>query len=1661
MTTTHASPLTRLITPIIKPTFALFAALAIGGAWADAETIAATLTGATAADDVVVTLTGETVAVDSITAASLTVTGSGTINVAGDVSASGAITVGDVILNVGGVISAGTLSMNASNIDGRNRMNATSGGMPIPIQVTAASINARISGSGVATATSGSVLLGGDTATRLVGTINAVNAVVGGTGTTTLYGTNNVSGTLTISSGSTLALGNPYLLGTIARNYDATTSAVETDENGYVTSISDLSANPKTIVPNNANVVTVLQNDENTFGGRKVFSTKTSRLVESTKFENTSTDLTTFMVWKNAAGAAAWTTPLNDSQSSGGNSYQITTANNGSNGIYKYRNGSTYNDSNYIFSNGVAGGALSASEQCLTLCGNWMLNASGNSYMQFGSAQAGSAIAEILIYKRDFNHAERMAIESCLMAKWGVGGVNYSPLSSTAGIVMETGSTLDVGGMSQTVKSISGTGTVRNGSLTVIDPISLSASEVLTIPASTDYTLGTVAAKVVNGEGVTLYGSVQNAINGYTAGTLTVYTTETVAIDKELTISGIVFENGATINFTQVPPFVATLDGDTLTCVRTELTFVYVGPSAYSATSGNFTIGGVATPAVPGVADTVQFDTATSIYIDNVDIQYGGIVLNADVTVTGAGTKYLRVNTYTGTGVLKLAGNGNLAPQSGATTTIECPVDISGNNILRVPAANDVTTIKGKLTGDGKWSMSRVGGNTGYSGNIFRCDASEFTGTIEELPCDSNVSRNFTRFGAPEGSNVCDFSNASITLNSNRRSGSGKFLWVNTSTVTYKFGSLKGKVSSTASEYTDNQHCYIEIGALGTNDELTGDWISGKGGREPYLRKVGSGILTTSVTDTYGYILNGGTLVVMAAAAQKPVSTELAGYEVISTVNYDTEGEDPTVVLSTAYTLRSTVRTWTGAANDNKWTTAGNWDNGVPTSSNVARFPAGTWTVFIDTDAAACAGMDVLGTVEIAQTDRSVGVHNALAIHGNVTGSGSVRLTHVGLNNASNDTITFSPNLEVLAPAANADSDSWLSGSPFTLSGTVTATGRICPYNINTFTGTINVPAGGSFDARADLNLDGANAVLNINGWFGEGSAGDAKWLFPKNGAVINLNAGGTLSLCRISGAGYTLNFNGGTLTEYGAGYYNEKIIGGLAGTGDGIISLNVKSLGLNVDTATATTITPALQGDSESTGGGLTKRGGGALTLATAPTYTGATTVEAGTLVVPASASLTLGANTIVSARDANTITLAYATAVSITGLAHDHATVAVTIGDEPVAVTAGVAEVPVGSNVVITWTAAPGYQITDGGTQNIDNIRETVAATAPSVSGTMTIDAPVVGAYGNDFATVSVTAGVTSTYPAATTITYTLKTNGVAAARTTAAGNATSVTFSGVDISGLSRYGNISYTVEASGESVTAATSDATTAMLADAEGWVDERKATTGTTGSWKTADGEAATVTYDNETEMAALSDNKFSATNCSTGDVVTVTIKDVVYTMLSDTSEVDADAQGSIALGGTELAPKFVVLTKSNDTVQWSEAEGVTPAFNTAYTIVFTFDYNNNTYSLTVNGTPLTVGGSATYGIVKTENKFVKDIDFLGAGSIKAIEGVQYDAMMAVDQDGVRYATVQEAVDANAGKKGATVTLLHDTASTSFAGWKYDAELKMFIWSVCGVMFLIF
>ena len=342
--------------------------------------------------------------------------------------------------------------------------------------------------------------------------------------------------------------------------------------------------------------------------------------------------------------------------------------------------------------------------------------------------------------------------------------------------------------------------------------------------------------------------------------------------------------------------------------------------------------------------------------------------------------------------------------------------------------------------------------------------------------------------------------------------------------------------------------------------------------------------------------------------------------------------------------------------------------------------------------------------------------------------------------------------------------------------------------------------------------------------------------------------------------------------------------------------------------------------------------------------------------------------------------------------------------------------------------------------------------------VPASVAISAPTV-VWGDDFAKVTVSAEVTSNYGEGG-LTYNLKIGGNVVDGAVGTVNNGVVTFSDVNVSGLnlSRYGDVSVEVTASAGGSQAATSGLKNVMFADTIGWVNENYETTTTAaagGAWQTD------VTYDATTHKAAVVDNRFSATNCTTGDVVTVTIDDVVYATLSNLSDSDMDAQGAIAVGGTEEAPKFVLLTKQGDTVGWYEAAGVTPVLeNEAYDIVMTFDYNSNTYTVTVNGTPLTVGGAAAVPLAKAQTS-VKDIDFLGAGSLAAVNGVQYEGKMAIDQNGRKYATVAEALEANASVKGAVIKLLHGSATTSAEGWNFDSDTKTFVKKVIGLIFLAF
>ncbi len=150
-------------------------------------------------------------------------------------------------------------------------------------------------------------------------------------------------------------------------------------------------------------------------------------------------------------------------------------------------------------------------------------------------------------------------------------------------------------------------------------------------------------------------------------------------------------------------------------------------------------------------------------------------------------------------------------------------------------------------------------------------------------------------------------------------------------------------------------------------------------------------------------------------------------------------------------------------------------------------------------------------------------------------------------------------------------------------------------------TATLNL-SGGTFSAVTFTNLsqgDTSNSTINISGT-----------------ADVTLPAFPT---ARGSSSTATITFDGGTLKPRVA---SATYLGGLT-------DAFIKAGGARIDTTNGSiTITQDLLTDAVSTGGGLTKAGSNALTLAGTNTYTGATNVNAGTLNI--GGTLGAGANVI-----------------------------------------------------------------------------------------------------------------------------------------------------------------------------------------------------------------------------------------------------------------------------------------------------------------------------------------------------------------------------------------------------------------------------------------------
>ena len=270
---------------------------------------------------------------------------------------------------------------------------------------------------------------------------------------------------------------------------------------------------------------------------------------------------------------------------------------------------------------------------------------------------------------------------------------------------------------------------------------------------------------------------------------------------------------------------------------------------------------------------------------------------------------------------------------------------------------------------------------------------------------------------------------------------------------------------------------------------------------------------------------------------------------------------------------------WDGGANNGNWADGNNWNPNITTF-----YPSG----FPAFNTSGAHRLNVNSSQKLVYSSAegtTVYANTVAASRGLVIGSGSLGSGTMEIASGGSFSTLGSTAADVISNQDNATGRLIVNGGIFI--GTNAGTGVGIGAGTNR-TGILDVLAGSASCATLDMNT---------------------------NSATVNLEGTGILAVNKITrtgGAG-TLNLHGGTLQ---ARQNQAAFVSGLT-------AVYVKSNGAVIDTNSFNvTISDPLQQDPASTGGGLTKKSGGLLTLGAPCTITGAVTVESGGLGVKAGAT-------------------------------------------------------------------------------------------------------------------------------------------------------------------------------------------------------------------------------------------------------------------------------------------------------------------------------------------------------------------------------------------------------------------------------------------------------
>ena len=644
------------------------------------------------------------------------------------------------------------------------------------------------------------------------------------------------------------------------------------------------------------------------------------------------------------------------------------------------------------------------------------------------------------------------------------------------------------------------------------------------------------------------------------------------------------------------------------------------------AGTNTYTGGTTVTGGTLQIGDGGTSGTITGNIVDNAALRFnrsdtltiaGTISGTGTVTQAGSGTTHLTSNnSFSGTTTIS-AGTLQLGSTqaSGATSGSLGSGDVVNNGALAVHRQN-ANTIAGSISGTGTLTNTGVGtvtllGNNSYSGTTtissgtVRVGDGGTTGTLGTGNIVNNSAFTGLLFNRSDSMTVANNISGTGSLS---QGGSGTTILTGTNSytgTTIGAGTLQiGNGGTTGTLGTGNVVNNVGTLAFNRSDDITiANAISGNGS----LSKLGTNtlVLTGSNSSTGGTTISGGTLQVGNGGTTGGIgsgATTNNGSLVFNRSN--------NLVVSSAISGNGTL-TKLGAGMLEL--------TGNSTYTGTTTVSAGILAIGAGGASGAIAG-DIVNNAQLF-----IARNNAYTHSGNISGSGSMRVTDAGpITLTGNNTYTGGTTISVGtlqiggggttgSIAGNVTNNAALRlnrSDSITLAGVISGSGTLTQAG----TGTAILTGANTYSGLTTISA----GTLQIGAGSTTGTLGTGS---VANSGVLAFNRSNSLTYAgAVSGTGSLTQAGSGTTILTGANSYSGTTTiaagtlqignGGANGTlGTGSIA---NSGTLAFSRSDALTVANAISGT-----GGLSKLGTNTLTLTGANTYSGSTTISGGTLEI------------------------------------------------------------------------------------------------------------------------------------------------------------------------------------------------------------------------------------------------------------------------------------------------------------------------------------------------------------------------------------------------------------------------------------------------------------